>query len=732
MKIMLKSKIIDQSKVSNIIREKEILSQIKSDFIVNMSCSFQDFSHLYLVLRLLTGGDLKYHLFNYNKSFTEEMIKFIIINISLCLKFIHQNGIIHRDIKPENFVFDENGYLHLTDFGLSIYKDENSNNSHNTEISDENEEIEDYLENEIVGSLGYIAPEIILGMGKYTTSVDIYALGVISYEFIFLQKPYKGTTRYQIGKEMLEDKINFKNNNNYSEKLIKLVQKLLKINPKERLGAISGINEILENEYINKIIFNEILKRRYNSPFVEIIHYLRNYSSNNKYYELFDIKTCNNSIKLDDETKFRLSQIEADPNYINYFQDYTFIYFENEDLNDINSIIKDNNKTTQTSTITKNCEIICETSSSDNSTYIVYNNLQLPPINQRELRNVCILKLMKYNKLLNKIRKKGEDKNHKKKDKEEREDKSHKNHKKKDKHSKKKHRRHSCDDSSSYDGKPLIINNLYQNNGNNRYNYHPYYQNPFQSIQNNFILPKINPYAKQFKEMYSQMNKNKKKLKDNSTYSKISSSSTYEKLKKLKLKEKDKKSKIDETKEKKNKINSKENTESESVKEKSKNKKEKDKKETKSKENKKDKTKSETEDKKQTNKESSSKSKSSKTKKTDKNKKKKKKIGESEKSEKSEKSSKKESNNTGSDENSEKEDDELTTIKEKTEENEGDSSDVKKKSNSDEKEESNSDDDKEESNSDEKEESENKESNSDDKNESDNSESNSDEKDESD
>ena len=701
MKIMLKSKIIDKSSVSNINREKEILSQIKSDFIVNMKCSFQDFSHLYLVLRLMTGGDLKYHLYNYNKPFTEEMIKFLIINISLCLKFIQQKGIIHRDIKPENFVFDDNGYLHLTDFGLSIYKEEKKNNIDNTDISDPNEKIEDNLENEMVGNLGYIAPEIILGMGKYTNSVDIYALGVICYEFIFLEKPYKGTTRYQIGKEMLEDKISFKKNNNYSEKLIILVQKLLKINPKERLGTISGIYELLENEYINKILYNEIQKRKYISPFVEIIQYLRKYSSNN-YYELFDIKICNISTKLDDETKLRLAQIEANSNFINYFQDYTFIYFENEDLNDINFLFQDN-KTKTTQTTTKSSEIIYETSSCDSSAYTCENNLQLPPINQRVLKNIYILKLMKYNQLLNKIEKKEEDKIHKKKDKEDKKHKKHKNHKKEDRQNRKKHRRHSCDDSSSYGDKPLIINNLYQNNENNRYYYHPYYQSPFQSIHNNFILPKINPYAKQFKEMQSQLIKNKQKLEDNTTYSKYSSSETYEKLKKLKLKEKDKNLKSDENKEiKKNKekektIISKENTESESVKEKSKKKKKSDKKETKSKENKKDKNKSETKNVKKTSKESSSKNKSNKSKKTDKNNKKNK------KKEKSEESSKKESNNTEDSENN-GEDDELTVIKEKTEENEIDSSEAKKKSNSDEKEESNSDDKSEssESNSDEK------------------------------
>jgi serine/threonine protein kinase len=51
----------------------------------------------------------------------------------LSLEFIHKNGIIHRDIKPENLVFDEKGYLRLTDFGIARYlKPENSSDTSGT------------------------------------------------------------------------------------------------------------------------------------------------------------------------------------------------------------------------------------------------------------------------------------------------------------------------------------------------------------------------------------------------------------------------------------------------------------------------------------------------------------------------------------------------------------------------------------------------------------------------
>ena len=508
---MSKPKIIDQCLETNIMREREILSKIKNDFIINMSCCFQDFSNLYLVLQLMTGGDLRYHICHYNKSFNEEMIKFVIANILFCLEIIHQNGIIHRDIKPDNFVFDESGYLHLTDFGLANYN-EDENNS-NTNIIIDNDKNINYIENEIVGTIGYIAPEIILGLGKYTFSVDFYGLGVICYELLFQTKPYKGATRYQIGKEMIENEINYDINSSYSHNLINLIKKLLEINPKNRLGNISGLKKIKQNEYLIDFDWDSIQNNSYPSPFIESIEYLRKYNNIDDIYELFEIRNCNSSIKLDDETNLRFSKIEASPNYIYAFQDYSFIYFEREDYNDINSLFQ--NKTNKKKIGRSNSVI----------KYVdrVVHNIQLPPIYPQLYRDAYKYKIEKYNKLLNKIEdKENEDKSSRHTNSKRKKSKNKRKEKEKEKERKKHH--YHKDSHSSYDGRPYIINNYLPPSPN----YNQYYPSPFQSVQNNFILPEINPFLKGFKAMNNQ--NDRKKFLYKSEYSKYSSSETYEKL----------------------------------------------------------------------------------------------------------------------------------------------------------------------------------------------------------
>lgn len=126
-----------------------------------MQYAFQDRDNLYLVMDLLGGGDLRYHIARHRR-FSEEQTKFFITCILVSLEYIHNKSILHRDIKPENLVFDDKGYLRVTDFGIArIWNPENSK--------------------ETSGTPGYMAPEVMCRQ-NHGVGVDYFALGVIAYE----------------------------------------------------------------------------------------------------------------------------------------------------------------------------------------------------------------------------------------------------------------------------------------------------------------------------------------------------------------------------------------------------------------------------------------------------------------------------------------------------------------------------------------------------------------------
>ena len=98
MKIMSKIKIIKKNSVKNINNEKKFLTILHNPFLVNMVCSFQDNENLYLVMDLLLGGDMRFHINKkavYNRKRDEKQLKFVAGCVLLGLKYVHENNIIH-------------------------------------------------------------------------------------------------------------------------------------------------------------------------------------------------------------------------------------------------------------------------------------------------------------------------------------------------------------------------------------------------------------------------------------------------------------------------------------------------------------------------------------------------------------------------------------------------------------------------------------------------------------
>eukprot|EP00061_Rhincodon_typus_P010301 g34492.t1 len=115
------------------VMETGSLTTLKKHLVKHLKCqgrlwtkcrySFQDEEDMFMVVDLLLGGDLRYHL-QQNVQFTEDAMKLYICEMALALDYLQSQHIIHRDIKPDNILLDEQGHAHLTDFNIAtIIKD---------------------------------------------------------------------------------------------------------------------------------------------------------------------------------------------------------------------------------------------------------------------------------------------------------------------------------------------------------------------------------------------------------------------------------------------------------------------------------------------------------------------------------------------------------------------------------------------------------------------------------
>ena len=292
---MSKVKIIDRRSEISIINERNFLSKLNNPFIVNMYFAFQDFSNLYLVMDLLTGGDLRYQIVRH-KTFNEIQTKFFLANIILGLEYIHSKNIIHRDIKPENLVMENTGYVRITDFGVAkINMKDNSS--------------------ETSGTPGYMAPEVLF-VQNHSFPCDFFAIGVIGFEFMLGVRPYLGRSRQEIKEVVFNFQAKIYDEDipeNWSKESVDFINKLLLRKPNKRLGYKNGINELKKHIWFKDIDWEKLEKKEIEAPFLP-----------DKNSENFDKEYCEEIDNVSEETIERYRQYIADELFPDVFQGYTF------------------------------------------------------------------------------------------------------------------------------------------------------------------------------------------------------------------------------------------------------------------------------------------------------------------------------------------------------------------------------------------------------------------------
>ncbi|KAM4630242.1 rhodopsin kinase GRK1 [Polymixia lowei] len=156
--------------------EKRILARVHSRFIVSLAYAFQTKTELCLVMTIMNGGDLRYHIYNVdenNPGFDEPRACYYAAQIIQGMEHLHQKRIVYRDLKPENVLLDNEGNVRISDLGLAVELAENQNKTKG-----------------YAGTPGFMAPELLRGE-EYDYSVDYFTLGVTLFEFLAADGPFR-------------------------------------------------------------------------------------------------------------------------------------------------------------------------------------------------------------------------------------------------------------------------------------------------------------------------------------------------------------------------------------------------------------------------------------------------------------------------------------------------------------------------------------------------------------
>ena len=221
-------------------REANASTKLSHPNIVDIYDVGEDNGQHYIVMEYVKGYTLK-QLIQRRGAIPPREAVWMTKQLAGALMEAHKNGLIHRDIKSQNVLIKDDGTIKLADFGIAIL-----NNSMQLTSKDS-----------VLGSVHYLAPELAKGSSASMQS-DIYSLGIVFYELLTGDVPFKGDTPVQIAlmhiKNDLPDVKRF--NPLIPQSVVNVLMKATAKNVKDRYDNIAlmikDLNTCLDESRLNE------------------------------------------------------------------------------------------------------------------------------------------------------------------------------------------------------------------------------------------------------------------------------------------------------------------------------------------------------------------------------------------------------------------------------------------------------------------------------------------------
>jgi len=204
-------------------QEIAMMKMLDHPNIIRLFETFEDRSHIFLVMELCEGGELFDRIVEAGH-FSESDAAHVVRDMLRAVFYMHEQEVVHRDLKPENFLLQSTGplagnLLKLIDFGTA------------------REAMKSTVLTTKIGTPFYISPQVV--KGKYDRTCDLWSVGAIMYTLLCGRPPFNGTSDAEIMTKVRSGRLTFKEAQwQYTSDEAKfLCRQLMRMSPRERMSA---------------------------------------------------------------------------------------------------------------------------------------------------------------------------------------------------------------------------------------------------------------------------------------------------------------------------------------------------------------------------------------------------------------------------------------------------------------------------------------------------------------